>query len=141
MVKGITYLNNAAIALGLAKSTKLANSRHSETLKLLFKIAGIKARDASYYQSIEFVLHDLNAFAQKLGSDRTYHDLTVNNSRSLSVTCCNGETVRGGVYLHNAAIALGLAKNYLEADSNLSATLRKLKEIAGLLPESTQSDD
>ena len=134
-VKGITWLLNAAVALGLAKNTHEAGGKRAKTLKTLLYTAGYNApeylRDWAYYSDPENTRRDLEAFAWELGEDKTPLDLTTSNlDYRIRVLCANGEMVKGKTWLRNAAVALGLAKNSREAGGKSSETLKKLKEVA-----------
>ena len=126
-VLGITYLRNAAIALGFG-------SRSSEVLLFLLKTANIEVRDREYYQNPAFVRFDLEAFAvqlsEKKGCSKSVSDLSTGNLPKFRIFCHNGEWVSGLTYLRNAAVALGLATNAGEAGSKQVDTLRRLKMIA-----------
>ena len=131
-MRGATYLHHAAIALNLARNAREATSKLAETLRRLKEIAGVTVRDHTYHQTPDTVLYDLKAYAEALGTGKTPIDLSTSNIQSISITCHNGENVRGATYLRNAAIALNLARNTKEANSKQAETLRRLKEIACL---------
>ncbi len=131
-VRGQTYLLNAGVALGMAKDTREASSQWADILKTLLKIAGYEVRDKEYYSNPEHVKADLEAFAEQLGEGKTPLDLNTSNISNLAIICSNGERVKGGIYLSNAGVALGMAKDSIEASSKRVEILNRLREIAGV---------
>lgn len=91
-------------------------------------------RDREYYSNSHNVLADLEALAkavsERTGEEKGVEDLSIHNISSERITCSNGEEVRGGTYLRNAAVALGLAENTKTA-STKAETLKVLRWIAG----------
>ncbi|MDH5597425.1 MAG: hypothetical protein OEY44_04925, partial [Candidatus Peregrinibacteria bacterium] len=132
-MRGENYLRTAAKALGFAKDKAAAGSKKAETLKHLLKLANFDVFDADYFKNPENLQADLTVFASQLGQGKTPLDLNTNNIGPLSITCQNGQSMRGRTYLKTAARAMSFAKDNKEAASKQAETLRRLKEIAGYL--------
>jgi hypothetical protein len=132
-VRGQTYIKNAAVQLGLAQNDVEANSLQGEVLNVLKWVAGYEVpefeRDRSYYENPEYVRADLEAYAAAVGKDVL--GLKISNIKSVEVKCANGESVKGGTYLRNAAVQLGLVQNDVEASSKKGEVLQLLKDLAG----------
>ncbi len=124
IVKGQTYLENAAIQFGVTK-------KNEALIKLLqvaqFKVREYFPRDEKYYSNPANVLHDLKAFADK--AEIEIGQLNTNNIDSITITCANGETTQGTPYIHKAARNLKLSQGKA-SKKNTKATLRALLEIA-----------
>ena len=137
-VKGPTYLHTAARALGFAKNVKEAASKQAQILKYLLKTAGFdvpeyEPLDHAYFQNPRNLQADLSSFASQLGHDGVPLDLNTSNISSLSITCQNGQVMKGQAYLSTATRALGFAKNAREARPKQAFILCKLKKMAGFL--------
>lgn len=150
-ISGGMYLNSAAISLGYAKNTIQANRVHKEIFSLLLVNAGFEveqypSRDEQYYSNSKFIKQDLNAYAQALflesGNKVEVSALKPGNILALSIKTSNGEPeIKGQRYLNNAAIALGFARDYKDAPSKHTETLKALLKKAGFtVPEYLSRD-
>jgi|GEM_PF-2606661 len=136
-LSGDAYIIRAGETLGLAKNAVDARNVTGKILLALKKNAGLDVKeyvplDGQYFNDADKVKKDLSAYAVELGEGKTLGDLTTGNMFVLSVVCQNGRELKGQNYLRYAGVALGISKSYEEAKSYCLATLRKLKEIAGL---------
>lgn len=137
LIDGNTYLLRAGKALGIAENRREANNKVSDTLKALWKIAGLEVpneMDEQYFGDNNNVAHDFQAFAEAYntttGQNKAPLELNMNNIRTQKkVPCNNGERVDGHTYLTRGAIRLKYAKNKKEAQSKFKITFEQLQEI------------
>lgn len=87
--------------------------------------------DTAYFYNTGYLRADLESFALELGDDKTPLDLGLGTFRKASITCQNGQVVKGESYLHYAAIAFGFAEDTESASSKQAQTLRCLLKTAG----------
>jgi hypothetical protein len=129
-----TWLSHAAISLGNAKTAKQAKKILALTLKSLLKVAGYEIRDRRYYTDNTKIRQDLDSYAKELGEGKMAMDLNSHNVRDLFITCANGEReINGNRWLANASVALGISKNFNDAQNKLAETLRILLINAGYI--------
>lgn len=141
VIKGTRYLYTAAKALGFAKSHRESLAKQAQTLKHLLRTAGFDIFDEDYFRNSEKIEFDLRAFASQLGEGKTPLDLNTANTPLISITCKNGQVMRGASYLSTAAIVLGFAKNNKEASSKKARILKYLLRTAGFeVPEYSPLD-
>ena len=126
-----TYLKRAAVGLGLTENYTEAGSKQKEALVLLKSMSGVEVvsyefMDEAYFKNKENIRVDLGAFAK--AAFKSIEGLSTSYPRE-EVVCANGEKVMYVTYLRRAAIALGLATNNRNAQSQISGTLLLLKGI------------
>ena len=145
-VKGTRYLSNAGIALGIAKESRKSLKNMYKTLNILLEKAGYEAKalipsnkayseyaaeEKDYYGNSAYIKKDLEAFVNELDEGAEVDNLTAGAIETIEITCCNGEKLKGNMYLNRAGVALGMAKNGDEARSIHNRILIKLMKIAG----------
>ena len=129
-----TYLSRAGIQMGMAADFSKVQSMHLAVLTILKKKIGIKIienpkMDKAYFENIDNLRTDLEAYATELGKGKGVEDLRAGNIRTLKVKCCNGEEVAGHTYINRAGVALGLADGTRKATSKQAEILKFLVEI------------
>ena len=134
-VKGQKYLSHAGKILGFGKSDKEVHKKQAEILKKLFKIAGYEIKeypkmDAEYFTA-KNVSADLEAYAKKIGEDKSPLDITVYKTFLIEFICSNGEILKGNTYFNRAGVALGFGKNSHEVSNITFQILNSLLKIAG----------
>lgn len=137
---GLSYLGRAAVVLRFAENGTSARLKIFPALKQLFKIAGFHPFDKDYFLDSSRVRADLTAFAEASGRDVTAATISTSYG-AYSAQCQNGQTLKWDNYLVTAGQALGFTRIKNEAHGKRSKVLLELKRIAGLLSESTESND
>ncbi len=140
-VRGMAYLSQAAVDLGLCTTAKEGSSYGGLVLKMLKERVGYRERDAVYFEDPENIKADLRSLAaQVVGvpeeevTDAHVQALNTNNIQSKRIQCQNKEDgVNGLSYLKNAAVDLGLCATVQEGASYTSLVLKLLKDRAGVM--------
>lgn len=130
-VRGFSYLGRAAVSFGFSKNIKEAGSKFCEALKVLLDTAGYEQLDKAYFRNPEYVKADLCAFAFQLGEDKTPLELSTCNMSTLTISCQNGQRMKGQTYIATTARVLGLDNTKKESNFRMSITLKHLLKTAG----------
>ncbi len=122
----------------LMKPEESDSPEEVDATKMVEKPEQIKPKmDKDYFLNPEIVGEDLERYLKMSGRGESIEDLVVGLRRAdikgedLAVLTVAGESIKFAAYVHRAAVALGMTKDYKDAPNHEKDTLEVLKEIAG----------
>lgn len=124
-----TYLNKAAVALGLAMDTSECSSVRSIILEELKKTAGYEALNQHYFNNASNVRSDLEAFGSLRNPPIAAADLDTKQSDT-TAKLQNGQEMSFARYVSKAAISMGWSASSI--GTHTAQNIAQLKQLAGL---------
>ncbi|MFC1615834.1 hypothetical protein ACFL21_01725 [Patescibacteria group bacterium] len=125
------YLANAALALGMANTSRDAHHILSSIIERLVLIAGYEIRDENYYRNSRNLRKDLENITQNCRLDHPTQLTATYNFLNTNMKCANGEELTFRAYLSQMGITLGMAGSSNESISIRFEILDELLNIAG----------
>ncbi|MFC1615687.1 hypothetical protein ACFL21_00975 [Patescibacteria group bacterium] len=125
------YLVSVAINFQIANTRKEVLSRISSVLGAILNIAGYEKRDFNYYNNPLNLRKDLEKYAELWDLESPLDIRVSPKFVDRKLKCVNGENVRLGAYLNNAAVALKIVKKAKLAYSQRARILKILLKRAG----------
>ena len=127
-----TYLARASIGFFGIKNNK--PYRKADALNHLLKLCGTHRMNKEYFNNLQFIKHDLNAFLKQAKGDHLINLSSVNPPFGTSITVSNGERIAWGTYLNRASAVFFETRQGSDNPHRTSDTLTHLLKLCGVFP-------